>query len=261
MISRYEAWLNDAALSDIDPRIYVYDITYNAPETERTTDAKAGVHGVRIGKSYIRSNSVTIGFEVRAYSTRLRQEIIQQVFAWAREGGWLRTSDRPYQRLRVVCDAFPVAQSVMKWLDVLDVTFTAYEWPFWEEISPEQTSITTEQTSTLVSGSLYCPGSFEAPMEVTIVPTEGTMTEFSVAGNGMSMSFSGISALVNSAVKIGYTEDRHILTATLNNVSILDKRTAASVDDMILKPGAMNAIAITADALVTATFKVKGLTL
>lgn len=257
MKSRYNVWLNNIGLAEIDPLIYVADISYRAVELTRATERRAGGHGSFADAGAIESQHVDIALQIEAYETEERQRIMQRVAAWALNGGWLMTSDRPEQMMRVVCDVFPSVTSAMRWLDTITITFSAYEYPFWVDKWPSEAAADAESGED-AEADLYCPGYMPAAMEALITPDD-TLTELCVSAGDAYIQLEGLNS--SDPVKISYTEDRHILSITQGNVSVLDKRTSDSADDLMLKPGAHNAVSAQGDAAISVVFSVRGVTL
>lgn len=232
MISRYEVWLNDVALSEIDPSIYVSDINYKATSVKHDTHRLSGKNGQFSGETdYVQDNRITVTFEVREYDTNKRQTIVQNINAWAANGGWLKSSDRIGQRIYVKTTVYPAAYSVLRWTDALTVEFTAFDYPYWQDEFSN-----TIQLNSGDEGDIFVPGCRKTDVEAVVVPAE-TMTGFEIECGDTRISLDGISIPANQSVKISYTDDHHILQIVSNNVSLLDKRTADSNDDLMLDPG------------------------
>lgn len=243
MTSRYEVWVNDAALSDIDPRIYVADIGYQPASVTRSSGRLAGGQGeLASGWDYYGTSKTTVSCVIRAYSTAERQRVIQSIVRWAQAGGWLKTSDRPDQRIWVKPTRLPAAGSVMRWLDAVTVEFTAYEWPFWTDIAA--------QTVTVSSGSVLrfnsaLPGFAE--FDITLGGGDARVKTMAVTVGDRTITLDNVN-VKGGHIILTYTEEHHILRIyhqpagqTTQN-SILQRRTADSADDLILKPGS-NALA------------------
>lgn len=251
MISRYEAWLDGVALSSISPDILILDIEH-APANIRTdTFTTAKRNGSRIHRRYYDRASVTIRFAIRKYGINDRQSVCSDVVRWAKGGGVLQTNDRNGQRLRCICEAFPVVQSAMKWTDPFAVTFSAYALPFWEE---EEQSV-LQLTGTSGEGELYVPGNVDDAMVEASISANAALSSLTLSANGRTMTLSGLSVASGGVVVLTY-DDEMIQSIKANSVSILDKR--SGVDDLLAVSG-MNSFAFTADADVDVDFKVRGL--
>lgn len=253
MISRYEATLNGVALSSIHPNILILDVNYQPPETEFSTYTVAKRQGARIHREVINSLSVSISFEIHSYSTMERQQICGMVSLWAKDGGLLEINDRPGQRLRCVCSEKPTIQSVRNWTDPVNVTFTAYALPFWEERDYAEKAFSA---GTSGDGFLNVPGSVDGAMIEVDIVANATLSSISLSANGRTMVLSGISVSSGNTIKISYTDDM-ILQIKVGNTSLLNKRSGA--DDLIAKCGGLNSVSFSSNASATVTFKTRGL--
>lgn len=252
MISRYAVWLNDVSLEEIDPSIYVADISYTAASPEFSTLRLAATDGRYSSKGdYIKEAKISVSFEVHEYRTERRQEIVQNVAIWASKGGWLKTSDRMSQRIYVKLTRLPAVVSAMRWTDNLSVEFTAFDFPFWVDEYP--TEITLARNG---SGSLFVPGMRSTPAELTVTAT-AAVSRVEVHAGDSKLILDGISMVSGDVVNVSYTDDHHILEIKQGNTSLLNKRTAASDDDLIVSPGT-NAVSFTADGNATCVLSVKG---
>lgn len=256
MTSRYEVWVNDAALSDIDPRIYVSDIGYQPANVTRSSGRLAGGQGeLASGFDYYGTSKTTVSCVIRAYNTAERQRVIQSIVRWAHAGGWLKTSDRPDQRIWVKPTRLPAAGSVMRWLDAVTVEFTAYELPFWQEMYPQTVSLADGETKTLRYNSAL-PGYAEFDIALS-----GSTPSVTVTVNDQHITLSGVNVSSGHLI-LTYTEDHHILRIYHNpygtvETSILQRRTADSADDLILRPGE-NTISFETDGSASCTVSGKG---
>lgn len=261
MISRYSVWLNDVSLSDIDPRIYVSDIAYQAASPARNTSRLAARDGQYSGEyEYIGENKITVSFAARAYETNARQQIVQEVAAWAADGGWLKTSDRMGQRIYVKCSKLPAVASVMRWTDAITVEFTAYDYPYWmDEVA---TTLYLEKTgSSSVSGTLTLGGVKSSLLEAR-ASISAAATRLTFTCNDTTIALTGLSLSQGDVVKIVYEEKHHIMQIYKGVYytragSLLDKRTAGSSDDLVTKVGS-NAISFDSDGKGSCIFYGRG---
>lgn len=255
MTSRYEVYLNDIALSSIDPRILILDMQYDSAGIERKESRIAHRDGQFLGDLYKAGCRVTITFQLRIYDISARQSVCQEIAKWAMRGGVLKTNDRPTQMLVCVCDEPPHITSALKWLDDLSVTFRARSYPFWQDVVPTTLSL----SGTAHNGSeVYLNGIAEkAYVSVTVSPVSGTLTSLTVSVNDSTITLQGISVPSGNTLEIGYDADM-ILHIKAGATSYLDKRTSASSDDLIAKCGQDNFVTFTADTSVEITFSVKG---
>lgn len=252
MISRYEVSLNDVPLGNISPYILILDVRYTPPAISNETYTVAKRHGARIHRRYVDKSTVTIDFVIRAYDIRHRQEICNRIVKWAKNGGVLWVNDRPGQRLRCVCDSFPVIMSALKWTDKLSIAFSAYALPFWEEVLPASLKL----TGTSAKGSLYVPGDVDGAMIEATVKADASLSNITLAANNRLLTLSRLSVAAGQTITVTY-DDEMIQSIKVGSTSLLDKRTGA--DDLLANCGENNALSVSANAPVTVTFKVRGL--
>lgn len=250
MITRYKVWIDNIGLQDLDDAICITDIKEKTPKLNAVTAAKplgGGSHLLRLRRE---SLSITVRFAIRAYDIAVRKRIMSAVRAWAHEG-YLSINDRPGQRLWVVCDKPPAVESALKWTAETEMTFTAFALPYWEEDTPS----TCTYTGSKGNATLNSTGSLESALEATITPT-AALHSFTISANGSVFSFAGLNIASGNAVIISHTP-QGILRVKSGSASLLGKRTAASADEIIIKPGA-NTISFTSDASCTAVFSTRG---
>lgn len=250
MRTRYEAWMNGAALSEIDGDIMVTDIREKAPTMKPVTIAKGWADGTRLAGNFRQSLSVAIRFCIRAYATEKRKDACSRVREWAREG-WLEISDRPEQRLYVVCSTPPNIDSALRWTDTVEMVLTAYEVPWWEATAPNKATYSGKNGNTTLS----VVGQAEAPLDMSVTATS-TITRVKVSANGKTITVDGLNVEAGKRLEMSHQKNG-LLSIKADGVSVLGKRTAMSADDLMVKPGA-NTIAFEANTECTAVFTARG---
>lgn len=252
MISRYNAWLNNVALSEVSPDIYISDIEYEPTMSKASTNAIGKRDGQYSGhEKYVESNKITVYFEARAYKTADRQRIVQDVIAWGANGGWLQCSDRIGQRIYVKASKLPNISSVMRWLDNLSIEFTAYDYPFWVGDFPS--TVTLENGAT---GTLFLPGVWRSQAELSVLALS-SVTSINVQVGNTNLILSGLAMESGDVLTLTYTDENHIMEIKHGSTSVLNKRAAESDDDLLAEPGS-NDLAFTSDGFAFCTIKVKG---
>ena len=251
MISRYEAYLNDVALSSLDTSIYITDIAYSVVTPQINTVRLSGRNGAYSSGNYVQENRIAQSLMVRQYSTQNRQTVIGAIIAWASKPGWLKTSDRANQKIYVKCSKYPAVTSALRWTDVLSLEFVAYDYPFWVDEIPNKETITSGNEC-----DVFVPGAYPTDVEAVITPS-ATITSLHIECGDTFLELSGISVPANQTITISYTDDHHILSIESNEVSLLNKRTPESSDDLVLNPGT-NTVSFTANASATCTLIIKG---
>ena len=247
---RYEAYMDDVALSSLNPAIRILNIEPTEPQYNTNFANRANRDGAMIIRRSKATEGVQITLEIHEYNPQKREEIAQQISSWA-NGRVLKTSDRSGKRLRVVCDRYPIV-TARDWTDPVTVVFTAYNLPHWEEDTPALLTL----TGTSTSGQLFVPGNAgDALVEVSI-KANAAATNITLRVGSTILGLGGLSLAANDTITIDY-DDNLILRIRKGNTSILNKRTGA--DDLLARSGEYNTVEIAADGSVTATFSTRGL--
>ena len=254
MRTRYLVALDGVELSAIAPEIIVTDITHSAPVREVRTSDIAGRNGKLYTRTITSSTGVIVSFEIHTPDVRRRAAIMEDVQRWAMPGGVLTTSDRPDRVLRVVCESLPTIGSAQKWTGSCSIGFVAYAVPFWEDEAPRRVSITGNG-----SKSLFVPGfAASASVEATVKNTgRGAISTVTLTAGDTSMTFAGLALGAGQTMTIAH-DARGLLTARVSGTSVLDKRTAASSDELELEPGKNAALSVTTNGTSSTTFEVRG---
>ena len=254
MRSRYLAALDGVELSAIAPEIIVTDITHSAPVREVRTSDIAGRNGKLYTRTITSSTGVIVSFEIHTPDVRRRAAIMEDVQRWAMPGGVLTTSDRPDRVLRVVCESLPTIGSAQKWTGTCSIGFVAYAVPFWEDETPRRVTISGNGSKSLFVPGFAAPASVEASVKNT---GSSAISSVKLTAGDTSMTFSGISLSSGQTMTLAH-DARGLLTARVSGTSVLDKRTAASSDELELEPGKNAALSVTTNGTSSTTFEVRG---
>lgn len=251
-LRRLNAWIDDAAIKDIDGDIHVVNIFDNAPQIEMEYGGITGKNGQYLLGRSNKSRKIGIEFDIRElYNLSRRAAIVDAVNAWAKDG-ILKVSYRPEQRIRVI-RATPAHFDAAK--DVTNsytVEFEACAVPYWECDIPS----TLQLSGTIGTDTLYVPGSAPAAPEIEVKATGGTLNALTLAYAGRAMAFQNLNIAVNKSLIISH-DDRGWLKITSDGVSKLPLRTAASVDDFTALPGEIE-VAFAADVACTVDITARG---
>ena len=248
MVSRYSVTLNNVSMSSLNANLYISDISYAPAEEEISVARFAGRSGGLVTHRRKNQASVTISFELHIYGTAARQDACAAVIAWAKDGGVLKTGDRSGQYLQCVCTKLPSVESALRWTDALTVEFTAYAIPYWQNVTATAATITG-------TGTLNVPGNGGKAMVDAEITASASLTSLSISVGDTTIALSGISLSSGDKVKITHDENG-ILSIKKGTTSLLNKRTAASSDDLLAVCGAANTITVSANA--SAAVSVKG---
>lgn len=252
-LKRLNAWINDAALRDVDSRLYITEIT--EPEADVTLEwgAAPGIAGQRLLRRTRQSKRVRIEFDIRElFDLRARAAILSAVNGWAADG-ILKVSYRPEQRMRVALTQAAALSDARDVSGKYAVEFTAGPSPYWEDEAATTLALTAGTTG---SGTILVPGQAKTPAEITVTPSGATLNDLSVTIQGQNMTFADLAVGSGVALKIGHDE-RGILTIRAGDTGKLSKRTAASVDDFNLAPGSAE-VSFEANAACAVSVGVRG---
>lgn len=259
MNTRYAVWLDNHGLHDLDETILITDIQEASPRMRITTADNARYEGQRVIRHTRQSLSVTISFLIREYDAARRKALCTQVCVWAANGGWLTTSDRPSQRLQVLCESLTAASS-LHWTEPLSITFTAYEQPYWQDehpvLYPADVAAGVESILTLMPQG-NAPHTF---LEADIINTaSSTMTELSIRAGDAQFHLAD-SALLPAGETLHIAYDRHgFLTIRNGSTSMLHARSASSSDDLLMAPGQACDVGVTCSQRAHVVLKTRGL--
>ena len=249
MLTYFDAALNGEWMSSLDESVYVLDVHENAAEKvlSHEWDMRSGS---RYGGRFRTSLSVTVLFYIIQPDPYLRAEVLQLVQDWARKGGMLEIGGRSGQTLFVKCENPPLMQSASKWTDVLQLTFTAYEFPFWRGMNSANVTITE-------NGSIYPGGACdEMPVDVTVKNIGKTaVTRVRLSVNESVLEFTGISIPADKTLVVQHDQNG-VLSAKIGDESILIRRTDESSDDLLAFGGDENSLSVSSDGSVSARFSV-----
>ena len=179
---------------------------------------------------------------------------MEDVQRWAMPGGLLTTSDRPDRVLCVVCESLPTVGSAQKWTGVCSIGFMAYAVPFWEDETPRRVSITGNGSKTLFVPGFAAPASVEATVKNT---GSGTISSVTLTAGETSMTFNGLSLASGQTLTVSH-DARGLLTARIGGTSVLNKRTAASSDELELDPCRNATLTAATNGTASTTFAVRG---
>ena len=250
MQTRIMVELNKIALHALDSRIILQGVDESAPSWNLTAQSRASRYGQLYTGTEKRYRDIVVRFAISIVrDLGERERILQQVIGWAAEGGELRLSYRPGQRLYVVCTAPPAVSSIDQWANSYQITFRAYDIPEWMEVSPKRTTVTDSGgTATLI-----IEANAGGKLEFSAANSSGSAcTTMTVTANGQSFIFSSLGLASGSTLQCKYnTHD--IQSLKIGSTSVLEKRTSASADDIWLKKG-QNEITFSANVSLEWTF-------
>lgn len=249
MLTRYGVWLNGLGLQDIAESVYITDIKEQATKQQTVTMDRQDGRGTISMAIERQSLTVIVRFAIREYDTRARKDVCSRIRAWAQEG-YMTISDRPGQRLYVICSKAPTIESALKWTSEMEVSFTAYDCPWWEAVKPS----IVRCPSPSASATLMYTGDVDSPLDVSVTASEPVDAVTIVAG-GQVMQFASLGMAPGNELNITH-DKRGLLAVTMQGVHAMSKRTADSADDISISPGETR-LSFDADGDCSAIFSVR----
>lgn len=237
MTTRYDASVNGVLLSSLDDRIIVTDVRETAPKTRVSTAEKPVGAGSFFVLSKRQSLDVTVAFVLWERDVAQRKQLLDRVKTWANAGGGnvsIGVNDRPGQYLYARVTDPPVVPSSMRWTDEIQLTFTAYEIPFWRDQEPVVIKTQLELESAMI------PGNGEALVDVVL--TNKGSNPFSAvwfAAGDTRIGFRDLNIPEGGTLSV-YHDSLGFLHAEADGQSILEKRDYSfdyNDDDLVVRCG------------------------
>ena len=252
--------LNGVQLDSVDNRILVQGVDEAAGKDQVTAVGIFGGVGQRVTNRHRDYLDVTVRFSLKIKKNEMqaRSDVFEKVNAWAAPGGWLTVNYKANRRLWVTRYQCPAAGDQWAWTSVYSITFRAYAVPFWQQATA--TEYTATGSSATISATVL--GSEKSLLEVIFKNTSSsTCNTFTITAGGSTIALSNLALAKNQTLHIDHTEDG-LLRIRIQNTSgvyrsALDKRTAASSDDLWVSPGAVT-VTMTAQRTGTLTVKSAG---
>lgn len=248
-----DVWINGASLRGASDKICSVRLVDQSGAPEISIGGYGGRDGSLVTSHRVKSRTVKVQFGLRGvFNISDRIRALDQVNAWAADG-ILTWSERPGQRLTGICshaaeigDAFDITKTY-------EIEFTAYGVPFWEDISPRMLST----SGTSATESIMIPGSAATVLDAIITPSTSISTlTISAASAGKTTSMAFIDLSTSAVIYIEHTDG--ILTLKAGTTDISAKRTINSDDELIVYPGKVATVSISASASVAAVVSARG---
>lgn len=247
--------LNGNQLDQISSRILISGIDEAVNRNQQNTVDRM-YDGQRLTVNRRQSLDVTVSFHIRAGRNEMgeRDAVLDAVSAWAAPGGTLRIMSKPDKRLRnTICAQLPAKGDLWKMDAEYKIVFRAIMIPYWESIEAASASKPRIRDGSM---TLIAAGNAQSVMDFS-VENVGTSTcnALTITGKKAAnkMVFEGLGLEPGEILEGSHANGllRLRITATNGKVrSVMDKRTAASSDEIWIDPGA-NEISVTAGAACT----------
>lgn len=233
--------LNDVMLDEIDDRILVQGIEENAARLSWSAVSRGGGAGQRVTQQRRDYLEVTVKFAIRLTKAHMtaRNRIFEQVAGWAVNGGWLTVNYKPKRRLRVVCTELPTAGDQAEWNSDYEITFRAYDVPYWQQESPNTLQVNSTKS---ISREMAIEGTAESVLDVEFANVSGMeINTVTLTTPKSTFAFKSLGLGADETLMIDHTSKGilriRIRSANGSYRSALAKRTEDSSDDLIVQPG------------------------
>lgn len=237
METRITAALDGVEFHKLDDALVLQRLEESAPVMNITTAQRASRFGSAITGRERTSLDVTLQFAIlEEKNLPARMALLNKVNAWAMKGGYLTTNYRTGQRLRVVCSALPAAGYADEWEGSYTLTFRAFTVPCWEADKKNDTRISSRGATVVISTE----GNMETPLRIRAENrTNSTCQTAKIVAAGKTLDFAGLGLAGGETLVIDYGADGlqfiRIEEKDGKTRSAMDKRTAASHDEIMLQ--------------------------
>lgn len=246
-----DAWMDGVALSTVGP-ILIKQVYEDPPTLDIQNSEKPGGYGQRMLSKKRQSLKVALECQIRElYDLAVRTRAAEELSRWV-QGSILELSNHPDRRLQCYCSAEPTLGAVRDYTSTIRVEFTADAVPYWEDKLSSEIAFSASSGS----GTLLVPGTVETPVCISVKPTGAALSSFSVTVAGQTIALSSLGVAKNSLLYIE-RDARDDLCIRSGATSLMSKRSAASADDLFVKPGSA-AVSFAANTTCTVTISARG---
>ena len=259
MILKRRVALNNVWLDQVDSRIVITSIEPGDGKESITAVDSAARDGERVTSNRRKELDIAVRFRILERGKSVsgmqeRSEVLEAVNAWAAQGGTLTVNYKQNRRLNVILAQAPGEGSLWDYTKEYQITFRAYDVPFWEDAAANSQEIGTAATG---SATVNIGGSARTPVTVYMLNTgSGTINEPSITIGGKTMSFTDLGLEVGERLEIMHTAKDLVRIRIRNSGgtyrSAMAKRDITSADDFRPSPGSV-AVSYSAWTTVTTT--------
>lgn len=263
----FDATLANVSFNSLASELVLVDIVEKPAEMDTQTAPLALREGLLLIRNHRKSLSVELRFAIRTQDVVRRAEVRDMVAAWARNGGMLKVNYRPDRVLYVKNDNAPSLDSSLKWTNLITLTLTAYEIPYWQS---EKLSVFPFETGSVGDGEYWSAGLLHMDGDTGSARVEAmiqhigddVLDRMRVSCGSTFFEFEQIDAFPGDVIVIAYNDG--VLTVDKlgehsTNGSLLRVRTAESSDDLLAASGEDNQITVSANQKLKGQITARGL--
>ena len=246
MILAHRVELNGEQLDDIDRRIIIKGVESGAGKMKFTAQTFGRGIGQRVTSRQRETLDVLVKFSLLIDEDDMdaRAELLEEINAWARDGGWLACENKPGRRIWVECVQHPGEGDLYEWTTVYTITFRAYAVPYWQDDAPRRVTasgILTFQEHIRVDGNT------ETVMDFSYKNTSGSeCNSVTIDTGSVAMQLTDLGLENNETLIIGHEEETGLLYIRIRSAAGIDRSAMAkrrsdaeyqSADDLYIQPG------------------------
>lgn len=238
MILSRRVSLGSVQLDQVDPSIVITGVNPGTTQESITAVSKMGGAGQRVTRQHWTTLDAVVSFAIDLPKRRLaeRRAVFDSVKRWAMAKGWLETNQMSGKRMYADKVIIPDAGDMWDWTRPFDITFRAYNVPFWQDasVTPVTTNLTGDRPGSFV---LSVNGDVQTVMDISFTNTSGsTIDTFEIIIGSNIMSLSDIALGNGKTLDISHGTDG-LLQIVSDGVSVYDKQSATGAEDLYVEPG------------------------
>jgi len=233
MILSKRVALDGVYLDEMHERIVIRSINTGVPHENITAVNRMGGAGQRITGEHWETLDVivTVAIDVPKKELAYRRAIFDMINGWAARKGWLTVNWMQNRRMYVDKVIFPSSGDLWEWTNDYQITFRAYNVPFWQDALPAQASTGVVSQGNL---SLQIGGLVTTVLDATFENRSGmTINNFLIRAQGSEIRLSSLGLGGNQKLSISHGTDG-LLRIRIGSTSVYNKYTGD--DDLYVDP-------------------------
>lgn len=221
--------------------------------------------GQRVTSHHRDTMDIIVRFAILIRKNNLagRASALEDANTWAAraaEGAWLTVNYKTNRRAWVKLVQAPGEGSLWDYTKDFQITFRAYDVPYWEEATASGTAELS--SGTLKTGTITVGGNAETVADLTLTnESENTVNACTVTVDGHSFNFDSLGLAAGESLVIDHYNGGILRIRILNTSEeyrdAMSKRLASSADDLNCRTGS-RAISFTSDYNCSMTVSCKG---
>lgn len=247
MILSRRVSLHGVQMDSLDSSIVIRNVSYGAPKETVNAVSRIGGVGQRITSRHWDTLDIAVSYAIDLPKTsqQSRRTVYEKVCAWALPGGWLELGNNYRRRAWIEQTILQDPEDFRDWTKDFVIVFRAYSIPFWQDSAM---AIEYKSAYDGTAFNMTVPGQVRTVIGVSYKNTSGSaMTAFSITVGNNTIALTDINVADNETLVITHDE-AGLLKIYTGTTSWMDKRTAASSDDLYADPGTVSVQATTSAA-------------